>query len=35
MASNIGATATITGNLQNMMIGTFSHVSYVEFRSLS
>jgi Na+/H+ antiporter NhaD/arsenite permease-like protein len=31
MASNIGSTATITGNPQNMMIGSFSHISYVNF----
>lgn len=30
-SSNIGSTATITGNPQNMMIGTFSHLSYREF----
>ena len=31
MASNIGSVATITGNPQNMMIGTFSHISYRAF----
>ncbi len=31
MASNIGSTATITGNPQNMLIGSFSHVSYSAF----
>jgi Na+/H+ antiporter NhaD/arsenite permease-like protein len=31
MASNIGSTATITGNPQNMMIGSFSHIPYVNF----
>jgi Na+/H+ antiporter NhaD/arsenite permease-like protein len=31
MASNIGSTATITGNPQNIMIGSFSHIPYVEF----
>jgi Na+/H+ antiporter NhaD/arsenite permease-like protein len=31
MASNIGSTATITGNPQNMMIGSFSHISYANF----
>jgi Na+/H+ antiporter NhaD/arsenite permease-like protein len=31
MASNIGSVATITGNPQNMMIGTFSHISYRTF----
>ena len=32
MASNVGSTATITGNPQNIMIGSFSHIPYVEFR---
>jgi Na+/H+ antiporter NhaD/arsenite permease-like protein len=31
MAANIGSTATITGNPQNMMIGSFSHISYADF----
>ncbi len=31
MASNIGSTATITGNPQNMMIGSFSQIPYVNF----
>ena len=31
MASNIGSTATITGNPQNIMIGSFSHIAYVDF----
>src|SRR6516162_567933 len=31
MASNIGSTATITGNPQNMMIGSFSGISYANF----
>jgi Na+/H+ antiporter NhaD/arsenite permease-like protein len=31
MASNIGSTATITGNPQNMMIGSFSHIPYARF----
>jgi Na+/H+ antiporter NhaD/arsenite permease-like protein len=31
MASNIGSTATITGNPQNILIGTLSHISYVDF----
>jgi len=31
MASNIGSTATITGNPQNIMIASFSHIPYVEF----
>src|SRR5438067_64858 len=31
MASNIGSVATITGNPQNMMIGSFSQIGYREF----
>ena len=31
MASNVGSTATITGNPQNMMIGSFSHITYTKF----
>ena len=31
MASNIGSVATITGNPQNMMIGSFSHIPYRVF----
>ncbi len=31
MASNFGSTATITGNPQNIMIGSFSHLSYLQF----
>lgn len=31
MASNIGSTATITGNPQNMLIGSFSGLSYSTF----
>jgi Na+/H+ antiporter NhaD/arsenite permease-like protein len=31
MASNIGSVATITGNPQNMMIGSFSHMAYRDF----
>jgi len=31
MASNIGSTATITGNPQNIMIGSFSHIPYANF----
>jgi Na+/H+ antiporter NhaD/arsenite permease-like protein len=31
MASNIGSVATITGNPQNMMIGSFSHIHYRAF----
>ncbi len=33
MASNAGSTATITGNPQNMMIGSFSHIAYGDFAS--
>jgi Na+/H+ antiporter NhaD/arsenite permease-like protein len=31
MASNVGSTATITGNPQNIMIGSVSHIPYVQF----
>jgi Na+/H+ antiporter NhaD/arsenite permease-like protein len=31
MASNVGSTATITGNPQNIMIGSFSHMPYGKF----
>ena len=31
MASNIGSTATITGNPQNMVIGSLSGIAYVQF----
>jgi Na+/H+ antiporter NhaD/arsenite permease-like protein len=31
MASNVGSTATITGNPQNIMIGSFSHIAYARF----
>jgi Na+/H+ antiporter NhaD/arsenite permease-like protein len=30
-ASNIGSTATITGNPQNMLIGSVSHIGYLDF----
>lgn len=30
-ASNIGSTATITGNPQNILIGSLSHISYLDF----
>jgi Na+/H+ antiporter NhaD/arsenite permease-like protein len=30
-ASNIGSVASITGNPQNMLIGSFSHISYRDF----
>ncbi|HYT88449.1 MAG TPA: anion transporter [Gemmataceae bacterium] len=31
LAANIGSTATLTGNPQNMIIGNFSHISYLRF----
>jgi Na+/H+ antiporter NhaD/arsenite permease-like protein len=31
MASNVGSTATITGNPQNIMIGSFSNIPYTKF----
>jgi Na+/H+ antiporter NhaD/arsenite permease-like protein len=31
MASNVGSTATITGNPQNMMIGSLSRIAYADF----
>ena len=31
MAANIGSTATITGNPQNMLIGSYSHIPYTVF----
>ena len=31
MASNIGSVATITGNPQNMIVGSLSHISYTAF----
>lgn len=34
MASNIGSTATITGNPQNMIIASFSNVSYGAFAAM-
>jgi len=34
MASNVGSTATITGNPQNIMIGSFSQIPYVTFASV-
>jgi Na+/H+ antiporter NhaD/arsenite permease-like protein len=30
-ASNIGSVASITGNPQNMLIGSFSHIPYPDF----
>jgi Na+/H+ antiporter NhaD/arsenite permease-like protein len=34
MASNVGSTATITGNPQNMMIGSFSQIPYAHFAAV-
>ena len=34
MASNVGSTATITGNPQNIMIGSFSHIPYTKFAAV-
>src|SRR4051794_34199704 len=34
MGSNIGSTATITGNPQNMMIGSFSQMPYASFAAV-
>jgi Na+/H+ antiporter NhaD/arsenite permease-like protein len=34
MASNAGSTATITGNPQNMMIGSLSHIGYADFAAV-
>src|SRR5947208_2015082 len=34
MASNIGSTATITGNPQNMIIGSLSQISYLRFAAV-
>ena len=34
MASNVGSTATITGNPQNMMIGSFSQIPYARFAAV-
>ena len=31
MASNVGSTATITGNPQNIMVGSLSHIRYATF----
>jgi Na+/H+ antiporter NhaD/arsenite permease-like protein len=33
MASNVGSTATITGNPQNIIIGSLSHIPYTTFAS--
>jgi Na+/H+ antiporter NhaD/arsenite permease-like protein len=30
-ASNIGSSATITGNPQNMIVGSYSHIPYIDF----
>ena len=35
MASNLGSAETITGNPQNILIGSFSGISYGRFRALS
>jgi Na+/H+ antiporter NhaD/arsenite permease-like protein len=34
MASNVGSVATITGNPQNMMIGSISHIPYLHFAAV-
>ena len=34
MASNVGSVATITGNPQNIMIGSFSRIPYAEFSAV-
>lgn len=34
MASNIGSTATITGNPQNMLVGSFSSIPYATFAAV-
>jgi Na+/H+ antiporter NhaD/arsenite permease-like protein len=34
LASNIGSTATLTGNPQNMIIGGLSHISYLRFAAV-
>ncbi|MGH8258420.1 MAG: anion transporter [Steroidobacteraceae bacterium] len=34
MASNAGSVATITGNPQNMIIGSFSHIPYIRFAAV-
>lgn len=31
MASNVGSTAMITGNPQNMIVGAISHIPYTTF----
>jgi Na+/H+ antiporter NhaD/arsenite permease-like protein len=31
MASNVGSTATTTGNPQNIIVGSFSHILYTTF----
>jgi Na+/H+ antiporter NhaD/arsenite permease-like protein len=33
VASNVGSVATITGNPQNMMIGSLSHIGYAAFKA--
>src|SRR5205085_12702772 len=34
LAANIGSTATLTGNPQNMIIGTLSHIPYLRFAAV-
>lgn len=34
MASNVGSTATITGNPQNMIVGSLSHIGYADFTAV-
>jgi len=34
MASNVGSTATITGNPQNMIVGSLSHIGYGDFTAV-
>jgi Na+/H+ antiporter NhaD/arsenite permease-like protein len=33
-ASNVGSTATITGNPQNMIVGSLSHIGYADFTAV-
>jgi Na+/H+ antiporter NhaD/arsenite permease-like protein len=34
MAANVGSTATITGNPQNMIVGSLSHIAYADFTAV-
>jgi Na+/H+ antiporter NhaD/arsenite permease-like protein len=34
MAANVGSTATITGNPQNMIVGAISHIPYTDFAAV-